>query len=53
MQNKTFFQQLQGITNINMFNTDDPENLPQNDEELSLHMQLDYKQAIEIAEEKH
>ena len=52
MQNKTFFQQLQGITNINMFNTDDPENLPQNDEELSLHMQLDYKQAIEIAEEE-
>jgi len=52
MENKSFFQQLQGITNINMFNTDEPENLPQNDEELSLHMQLDYKQSIEIAEEE-
>ena len=52
MENKSFFQQMQRITNINMFNTDEPENLPQNDEELSLHMQLDYKQSIEIAEEE-
>jgi len=52
MRNKTFFQEMQRITNINMFNTDKPDDLPQNDEELSLHMQLDYKQSIEIAEEE-
>ena len=37
---------------INSFNTDSPENLPQTKEELSLHMQLDYKQSIEVAEEE-
>ena len=52
MRNKVMFQQLQEITNINMFTTSDPNNLPENDEELSLHMQLDYKQSIEIAEEE-
>ena len=30
----------------------DLNNLPENDEELSLHMQLNYKQAVEIAEEQ-
>ena len=39
-----------------MFNTDfyenDPEKLPESEEELELHMQLDYKQSIEIAEEQ-
>ena len=37
---------------INSFSTDNPENQPQTQEELSLHMQLDYKQSIEIAEEE-
>ena len=36
---------------INLSNTP-KENLPANDEELQLHMQLNYKQAIEIAEEQ-
>jgi hypothetical protein len=30
----------------------DPEDLPASDEELSLYMQLNYKPAIEIAEEE-
>ena len=30
----------------------DPKNLPSNSQELELHMQLDYKQSIEIAEEQ-
>ena len=30
----------------------DPETLPENEEELALHMQLSYKQSIEIAEEQ-
>ena len=40
----------------NMFNIDlyenDPETLPDTEEELQLHMQLSYKQSIEIAEEQ-
>ena len=35
-----------------MFQTANPEQLPENKEELSLHMQLSYKQSIEIAEEE-
>jgi hypothetical protein len=36
---------------VDAFNVD-PETLPKNDQELSLHMQLNYKPAIEIAEEE-
>tara|TARA_R100000988_G_C4007840_1_gene174181 strand:+ start:3381 stop:5819 length:2439 start_codon:yes stop_codon:yes gene_type:complete len=36
--------------NINPF-SDDPDNLPETDEELALYMQMNYKPAIEIAEE--
>ena len=32
--------------------TNDPETLPENEEELALHMQLSYKQSVEIAEEQ-
>ena len=39
------------VSGVNTFKND-PKNLPQNDEELSVHMQLDYKQSIEIAEEE-
>tara|TARA_R100001594_G_scaffold1020_1_gene4139 strand:+ start:92 stop:2485 length:2394 start_codon:yes stop_codon:yes gene_type:complete len=37
--------------NINLYETD-PEKLPDTEEELSLHMQLNYKQAVELAEEQ-
>ena len=37
---------------LNLFNSKDKKNIPQTEEELSLHMQLDYKQSIEIAEEE-
>ncbi len=37
---------------INAFNTADRSKIPESQEELSLHMQLDYKQSIEIAEEE-
>jgi hypothetical protein len=37
---------------INAFNTNDRSKIPESQEELSLHMQLDYKQSIEIAEEE-
>ena len=36
---------------IDISNIEDPENAPKTQEELDIHMQLDYKQSIEIAEE--
>ena len=36
---------------INLYKND-PEKLPDSEEELALHMQLDYKQAVELAEEQ-
>ena len=53
MRNKDFYSLVQGSGLGNQFNSDmNPDDLPQNDEELSLHMQLDYKQSIEIAQEE-
>jgi len=51
MQFKGFKQNVQEQTGINTFNNP-PEALPKDDEELTVHMQLEYKQAIEIAEEE-
>ena len=51
MRFKSFKQTVVDETAINTFNND-PEKLPENDEELAVHMQLDYKQSIEIAEEE-
>ena len=47
---KPILENIQQKTGINPF-TMNPEDLPSGDEELNLHMQLDYKPAIEIAEE--
>ena len=51
MQNKQLFDQVQQGLGLNMYNND-PAKLPESQEELELHMQLDYKQSIEIAEEE-
>jgi hypothetical protein len=51
MVSKDILEIIQKQTGINAF-TMDPEQLPNNDEELSLYMQLNYKPAIEIAEEE-
>lgn len=51
IQFRSFKTNVQGQTGINTFNNP-PEDLPENEEELSVHMQLDYKQSIEIAEEE-
>jgi len=51
MQNKELLQTVQSEFGVNLFNGD-PNNLPESSEELQLHMQLDYKQSIEIAEEE-
>jgi len=49
---KEEMMQLEAAIGVNGFNTDNPQDLPQDEKELSLHMQLDYKQSIEIAEEE-
>ena len=52
MYAKEELQQIQSAIGINAFNSPNPQALPQTKEELSVHMQLDYKQSIEIAEEE-
>ena len=51
MRNKEFNNQVFQNFNVNLFNND-KETLPETEEELSLHMQLKYKQAVELAEEQ-
>ena len=51
MQAKGFNDQVAQQFGIDMYKTDQAK-LPETSEELELHMQLDYKQAIEIAEEE-
>jgi hypothetical protein len=51
MAGKDILETIQKKSGVNPF-TMDPEQLPKNDEELSLYMQLNYKPAIEIAEEE-
>ena len=48
---KPVLEKIQKHTGVNPFMTD-PDELPANDEELSLFMQINYKPAIEIAEEE-
>ena len=52
MQAKNFLTAIQDTLNLNMFNSSNPEELPENKDELDLHMQLSYKQASEIAAEE-
>jgi len=49
MQAKEFLNEIQSVLSMDLFNTDNPEELPENKDELDLHMQLSYKQASEIA----
>lgn len=51
MRSKAFNDQIASQFGIDIYKTN-KEELPQTDEELQLHMQLDYKQSIEIAEEE-
>ena len=51
MQNRQLLETVQQEFGVDMFKTDQ-ETLPETTEELQLHMQLDYKQSIEIAEEE-
>ena len=51
MNNRQLLSEINTTTGFNMFKTD-PDKLPETTEELSVHMQLDYKPSIEIAEEE-
>jgi hypothetical protein len=51
MQTREISDQIQAQLGVNVYNND-PSKLPESEEELSLHMQLEYKQSIEIAEEQ-
>jgi hypothetical protein len=51
MGNKDYYNQAQAQLGIDMFEND-KDNLPENNQEFELHMQLDYKQSVEIAEEQ-
>jgi len=52
IQARSFLKKAQSELDLNLYTSADPENLPENKEELDLHMQLSYKQSIEIAEEE-
>ena len=51
MQTKEISDNIMAQLGVNVY-SNDRETLPENEEELSLHMQLEYKQSIEIAEEQ-
>ncbi len=52
MNAKPLLESIQQNLGIDLFNTSDPTSLPESKEELDLYIQLNYKQAIEIAEEE-
>lgn len=52
IQAKEFLQNVKQNLNLDLFNSSNPEELPENQEELDLHMQLSYKQSCEIAAEE-
>lgn len=52
MQTKDHLANVKSTLGIDLFNVEDPDALPRNEEELSLYMQLEFKQNVEIAEEE-
>jgi hypothetical protein len=51
MRTREFAKKVNEDFNVNVFDND-PEKLPESEEELKLHMQLTYKQNVELAEEQ-
>ena len=52
MNAKPLLEDIKNKLGTDLFSTNDPSNLPESREELDLFIQLNYKQAIEIAEEE-
>ena len=51
MKSRSYNDLIQGLFKMNLYQND-KDQLPDTEEELALHMQLNYKQAVEIAEEQ-
>ena len=51
MMAQDYLNQIKETTGIDLYNSN-PKTLPQSKEELEIHMQLNYKQSVEIAEEE-
>ena len=49
---KDYINSIKNTLGIDLYQTPNPDVIPESEEELELHMQLSYKQAIEIAEEE-
>ncbi len=52
MMSKPLLDSIKQNLGVDIYSSIDPANLPQNKEELEVHMQLNYKQSVEIAEEE-
>ena len=52
MQAQSFLTNMEETLGVDLWNVEDKENLPANREDLQLHMQLDYKQSVEVAQEE-
>ena len=52
MLSKPLLDNIQQSLGVDVYNVVDPANLPESKEELEVHMQLNYKQSVEIAEEE-
>ena len=52
MMSKPLLDSIKQNLGVDVYSSLDPANLPQNKEELEVHMQLNYKQSVEIAEEE-
>jgi len=49
---KPYLEELKTTLGLSLYQSPDPANLPENEEQLDMHMQLSYKHAVEIAEEE-
>jgi hypothetical protein len=49
---KQFLQNVEETLKVNAYNSPDPDNAPQNKEELEVHLQMNFKQSVEVAEEE-
>jgi len=49
---KDFLTEAKSVLGVNGFNSQDPDSAPQDKEELSVHLQMDFKQSVEVAEEE-
>jgi hypothetical protein len=52
MMAKKLLNKIQDTFGVNLYNTQNPESLPEDQDELEINLQLNFKQAVEIAEEE-